>query len=216
MFTGLAPAQESKSYRVKTAKAEPPSELSAPIRKLLDASSVQFLDAKGGPIAEFWFRKGVPADATPEQVKNGLGYRDLKETTVFGAARFDKAWKDYRQQVIKPGVYTLRLAFQPMDGDHMGTAPYPEFFLLSAAGEDKNADPMEPKALQEMSIKTMGTSHPGALLLFPNNKPGNTPELADMPNNHVVLNAKVELRAGSKSTGAPMGLGLTLVGHGES
>src|SRR5436190_604454 len=84
---GLAPAQDSK-YQIKTAKTDPPKELSEAIRKLLDSSSVQFQDAKGALVAEFWFRKEVPVDATPEQVKNGLGYRDLKETTVFGAARF--------------------------------------------------------------------------------------------------------------------------------
>ena len=215
LFASITSAQQSKSYRIKTAKTEPPKDLSNPIRKLLDASSVQFLDARGSLIAELWFRKDVPADATPEQVKNGLGYRDLKETTVFGAVRFNRAWKDYRQQTIKPGVYTLRLAFQPMDGDHMGTAPYTEFLLLSAAGEDKSAETMEPKALQEMSIKTIGTSHPGVLLLFPNNQPGRTPELADMANNHVVLNTKIGVRAGGKNTGAPLGLGLTLAGHGE-
>jgi hypothetical protein len=214
LFASLTSAQESKSYGIKIANTEPPKELSTPIRKLLDANSVQFLDAKGGLIAELWFRKDVPVDATPEQVKNGLGYRDLKETTVFGAVRFDKASKDYRQQTIKPGVYTLRLAFQPQDGDHMGTAPYPEFFLLSAASEDKSAGTMEPKALQEMSIKSMGTSHPGVLLLFPNNQPGQPPELADMANNHVVLKTRTEIRAGG--TTAPLGLALTLIGHGES
>jgi hypothetical protein len=133
LTAGLASAQESK-YRIKTARTEPPKELSEAVRKLLDTNSVQFLDPKGTLVAELWFRKEVPADATPEQVKNGLGYRDLKETTVFGAARFDQAWSDYRKQALKPGVYTLRLGFQPMDGDHMGTAPYPEFLLVVAAG----------------------------------------------------------------------------------
>ena len=165
----LAPAQDGK-YSVKTAWTEPPKELSDSIRKLLGPEAVQFRDARGDLVAELWFRKEVPADATPEQVKNGLTYRELKETTVLGAVRFDQAWSDYRKQKIKAGVYTLRLGFQPMDGDHMGTAPYPEFALVVDAREDKNADTMEPKALQELSAKTIGTSHPGVLLLFPNDK----------------------------------------------
>jgi len=211
---GLASAQETK-YAIKTGKTAPPAALGDSIRKLLDQRSVQFLDAKGEMVAEFWFRKAVPADATPEQVKNGLGYRDLKETTVLGAARFDQTWSDYRKQTLKPGVYTLRLAFQPMDGDHMGTAPYPEFLLVVNAREEKNADPMEPKALQEMSAKTMGTSHPGVLLLFPNSKPGSNPELGSKANNHLVLNTKLEISVGGKKAPEPLGIGLTLVGHAE-
>jgi len=210
----LASAQESK-YRVKSATTEPPKELSEALRKLLDSNSVQFQDAQGTLIAELWFRKEVPADATPEQVKNGLGYRDLKETIVLGAARFDKAWSDYRQQPLKPGVYTLRLGFQPMDGDHMGTAPNPDFLLVVAAKVDKNADTVEPKTLEKMSIKTTGTSHPGVLLLFPNNKPGAGPELVAKENDHLVLNTKVEISVGGKKAGSGLGIGLTLVGHGE-
>lgn len=209
----LAPAQEGK-HSVKTATAEPPKELSEPIRKLLGPGAVQFLDAKGGLVAELWFRKAVPADATPEQVKNGLTYRELKETTVIGAARFEQQWSDYRKQKIKPGVYTLRLGFQPMDGDHMGTSPYPDFLLLVSAKEDKNADPVEPKQLQEMSIKTMGTSHPGVLLLFPNNKPGAGPQLVSQPNNHLVLNTKEDVTVGGTKAGT-LGFGLTLVGHAD-
>jgi hypothetical protein len=209
----LAPAQEGK-YSVKVATVEPPKELSEPIRKPLGSEAVEFLDAKGGRIATLWFRKEVPADATPEQVKNGLTYRELKETTVLGAARFDQQWSDYRKQKIKPGVYTLRLGFQPMDGDHMGTSPHPDFLLLVNAKEDKNANPVEPKELQEMSIKTMGTSHPGVLLLFPNNKPGAAPQLVNQPNNHLVLNTKEDVAVGGTKAGA-LGIGLTLVGHAD-
>jgi hypothetical protein len=213
ILASLATAQEDK-YRIKTAKTDPPRELSEPIRQLFDSASVQFLDGKGGLVAELWFRKEVPAEATPEQVKNGLGYRDLKETTVFGAVRFAQTWSDYRKQTIKPGVYTLRLGFQPMDGDHMGTSPYPDFLLVSAAAEDKIAGTLEPKALQERSIKTMGTSHPGVLMLFPNNQPGAAPELAAKDNNHLVLNTKVGISVGGKNVGS-MGIGLTMVGHAD-
>jgi hypothetical protein len=209
----LAPAQEGK-YSVKTAKTEPPKELNDSIRKLLSDNTVQFHDAGGGLIAELWFRKEVPADATPEQVKNGLTYRELKETTVMGAVRFDQPWTDYRKQKIKPGVYTLRLGFQPMDGDHMGTSPYPDFVLVVNAATDKNAEPMEPKELQEKSIKTMGTSHPGVLLLFPNNKPGAEPQLVSQPNNHLVLNTREGVTINGQKAGA-LGIGLALVGHAD-
>src|SRR6202011_5762709 len=98
-------------------------------------------------ICEVWFRKELPVKATAEQLKNGLTYREVEESTVFGTIRYEQEASDYRKQKIKPGVYTMRLGFQPMDGDHMGTAPYGEFCLLVAAKADEKPDVMDAKEL---------------------------------------------------------------------
>jgi hypothetical protein len=212
LAAAAVPAQDAK-HSVKIASTAPPKELDESIRKLLAAEAVQFLGPQGDLVAELWLRKEVPADATPEQVKNGVTYREVPQTTVLGAVRFDKGWSDYRKQKVKAGVYTIRLAFQPQDGDHMGTAPYSEFGLLVAANEDKSAATMEPKKLQELSAASIGTSHPAVLLLFPNVKPGAAPRLEVKNNNHVVLNTRHSVRT-KEATGV-LGLGLTLVGHSE-
>src|SRR5262249_51577878 len=139
LLARTAPADDAK-YTIKPTKNEPPKEVKEPIRKLLEGQSVQLVDDKGGVICEVWFRKEVPAKATAAQIKNGLTYREnIEETTVLGAIQFPQEARDYRKQKIKAGVYTLRLGFQPMDGDHMGTAPNPEFCLLVPAAEDKDA-----------------------------------------------------------------------------
>ena len=200
-------------YSIKPVKAEPPQEVNAALRKQVNDESVQFLDSKGNVICQLWFAKAVPAEATPEQVKNGLTYRELKETALIGAAKFEQNWTEYRKQKIKPGVYTLRLAYQPMDGDHMGTSPYPDFVLLVAANKDAKAGTMEPKALVEMSTASMGTSHPGVLMLAPNAKPSPTPQLAKRENNNWVLNTQAGVATAGAS--ATIGVGLTLVGHAE-
>src|SRR5262249_39269103 len=147
----VLPAWAAEAYSVKTATTPVPKELKAAVGNLLSDRSVQFLDPKGNAIGELWFRKEIPAKATPAQVKNGLTYRELDETTLLGAVRFDQAVTDYRKQKIKAGVYTLRLGFQPMDGDHMGTAPYPEFCLLVPANADAKPDTISAKELQELS-----------------------------------------------------------------
>ena len=146
-FAAVLPLRAADGYSVKAVDKTPaPAELQEPIRKLMGERCVQLLDAKGEILAEVWFRKDVPAKATDAQIKNGLTFREIAETTLFGAIRFPKQYTDYRKQKIQPGVYTLRLANQPMDGDHMGTAPFSEFLLLSPAAEDKKPDTMEPKA----------------------------------------------------------------------
>jgi hypothetical protein len=198
-------------YTIKVAeKTEAPKEVNESIRQLLGDRCVQLLDDKGTLLAEVWFRKALPAKATDAQIKNGLTYREVPETTVVGAIRFPKQIIDYRKQKIPAGVYTLRLAYQPMDGDHMGTAPYSEFCLLSRAADDKKEGTMEAKALHEMSAKTTN-GHPGVLLLFPGGKDAaDAPKLLKKEDNHWVLEFKQPVEADGKK--ASINIGLVLVG----
>jgi hypothetical protein len=212
IVTPAAPGAAAE-FSIKTVAAPPPKELPEATVKLLGEQSVQLLDASGSVVARLWFRKELPAKATPEQVKNGLTYRELQETALLGAVRFEQGVTDYRKQKIKPGVYTLRLGFQPMDGDHMGTAPYPEFGLLIPAVDDTKPDVMTAKELQELSAKASGGSHPAVFLLYPNEKPADAPQLVDKGGGTWVLNVKEPVVAGGQK--AAIGMGLTLVGHTE-
>jgi hypothetical protein len=209
LSSGLASA--APPYTIKLAEGTPPpKELAEPIQKLLAERSIQLVDPKGEVTFEFWFRAELPTKATEAQVKNGLTYREVAESTIFGAVRVAKLITDFRKQKIKPGVYTLRLGFQPMDGDHMGTAPYSEFCLLSPAAEDKSADTMETKALQEMSAKTTG-SHPGVMLLFPA-KDAAEPKIVDKGEGNWAL----EFKQGATAAGAKAALGVALTVFGTS
>jgi hypothetical protein len=127
--------------------------------------------------------------------------------------RIARLMTDYRKQKIKPGVYTLRLGFQPMDGDHMGTAPNPEFLLVLPAAGDRKPVTMEPKEMQERSSKAPGGSHPGVFLLFPNDKPEDAPKLVSKGDGTWVLTWKEP--AASEGQKASLGMALTLIGHSE-
>src|SRR5262249_36813905 len=120
---------------------------------------------------------------------------------------------DYRKQKIKPGVYTLRLGFQPMDGDHMGTAPYNEFCLLVPAKMDEKPDVIDPKELRELSAKAIGGSHPGVLLLFPNEKPEDKPRLLDEGSETWAIATKRPVAVDGKKSDAALGVALALIGH---
>ena len=156
---------------VKVEKSEPPKELADAVRKTLDGQAMSVSDEKGKLICTVWAAKSLDSKATAEQAKAGLKYSQIEETTVVGAVKFAEEWKDYRKQKIKPGVYTLRLGIQLMDGDHMGTAPYNEFALQCPAAEDKAPDLLDVKELYELSGKSTGRKHPGLMLLFPNKTP---------------------------------------------
>lgn len=205
------PASAAGKLTLKVESAPAPMEVSEPIRALLADRVFQVLDGAGQLLAELWFRKELPAKATPEQVKNGLTYKEVEESTVVGAVRFAQLFTDYRKQKIKPGVYTLRLGLQPQDGDHMGTAPYPDFCLLIPAALDKKPDLLETKDMRELSVKATPGSHPGVMLLFPNDKPTAMPEVQDKGMDTWTLSFKQEVRADKGK--ASLGISLTVSGH---
>lgn len=193
--------------------AAPPKEVAPDIAKLLSEKAVQIVDDKGELVAELWLRKELPARATEAQIKNGLTYRQVPETSVIGVIRTAKQTSDYRKQKVPAGVYTLRLAYQPMDGDHMGTAPHGEFCLVSPASDDKNPATLEPKMLHEMSAKATG-GHPGVFLLFPGRDAGDEPKVVTRAGGHFVLLFKQDVIADGKKT--TLGFGLTFVGSSPS
>jgi hypothetical protein len=207
-LTGFA----ADAYTVKEGKAAPPEGLKEAIAKVLGENSIQVSDAKGNLLAEIWFRKEVTAKATPEQIKNGLSYREVPEGTLMGVVRFPKNVTDYKKQTIKRGVYTLRLGVQPENGDHQGTAPYPDFCLLVPADDDKDPAPIIAKELQDRSDKASGSSHPAVFLLFPIplKEVGDQAKMVDKGDGHWVLTSKVEVKVGDEKT--DLGVGLTLIG----
>ena len=208
LLASAGPAAAAK-YTVKVEDAPPPAEIGNRVRSLLDVKGLSVYDDGGNLLLTVWPRKAFESKATAEQVKNGLTYRELEESDVVGAVKFPKLWTDFRKQKIKAGVYTIRVGWQPMDGDHMGTAPYGEFCLACPASDDTKPDLMESKSLNELSAKTT-ESHPGVFLLFPGKGAAAEPKLVNKGMGHWVLLVQLGATAGGKK--AALDLGLTLVG----
>jgi hypothetical protein len=215
LLVGLAAALNlhaaDADFQVKAEKVEPPAELKDPIKELLGDDALRVQDGKAGVVCTIWFRKEIPAKATAEQVKNGLTYREIAPSTLIGAIELPDKWIDFRKQEIPKGVYTLRLAFQPMDGDHMGVTPHTEFCLLCPADKDEKPDSMELKALIDLSASSHGATHPAVIMLFPNAKPEEQPKIAGRGNGVFVLNVKRPVVAGGQRT--TLGFSMTIAGH---
>jgi hypothetical protein len=202
------PAGAAK-YAIKTVKAPVPKQVKPALAKLMTDQAIELRDQGGALLAEVWFRKDVPLK--PGTTKGNASYQQVEETTLLGVVRFAKQMTDYRKQKIRPGVYTLRLAFQPMDGDHMGTAPYPSFCAIVPASRDAEPGPMkDPKELQDMSTKATGTSHPGVFLLFPDKKAQATPRLVKHENDTWAISVLLDAVASGEK--ASLGIELTLIG----
>jgi len=197
-------------FAVESATVAVPDEVQGPIRVVLSDGACRVRDDQG-TVSTFWFRKELPATATPEQIKNGLTYREIASTTLIGVVKFERPWLDFRKQEIAAGVYTLRIATQPPSADHEGTAPTTDFCLLVPAAKDAKPDTMSMKALVELSGESTGGTHPGVVLLFPNHKPDPAPKLAAKGKNVRVLNIKCPVKVGDAS--ATMGLGVAVSGN---
>jgi hypothetical protein len=210
LFASNSAIANEPKYSVKVEDKEPPKELSDAVRGSLESKAMNVL-ADDKVLCTVWAVKSLDSKATPDQAKAGLKYAHLEETSIVAAVQIADFWRDYRKQKIKAGVYTLRIAIQPADGDHMGTAPFNEFALLSPAANDKTTSTMEVKELFELSAKTIGRKHPAMMLLFPNKKPADAPVFESKPKDHWVLSFKVPTTAENEKT--TLGFSLVIVGE---
>jgi hypothetical protein len=194
---------------VATDQRSTPDTLAKPVRQLLEEKAIVVSDGDT-EIMCIWFRTSIPSKATAEQVKNGLTFRELPETVIVGAVKLAKPFIDYRKQEIPAGVYTLRLGFQPENGDHTGTAPHAEFLLLSPASEDRTIDEMDLKAVVAMSKKATGSDHPSVMLLFPYRGEKDGPAIEAKEGGVKVLQMKRAIDVNGKTT--LLGFGITVAG----
>jgi len=165
LLTVCAAARVSaQGYKVESAADAAPSELSAAVRDTLSPQALR-VSGPGGVVCEIWVRKAVPGQAATQNL--GVIYTQLQEGTLVAAIRFPSDLKDYRRQNVKAGVYTLRYALSPVNGNHQGVAPQRDFLLAIPAAVDQ--DPANVTAAQtiELSKKSTSTNHASVWSLMP-------------------------------------------------
>ena len=92
----------------------------------------------------------------------------FKRGALLGIVRFSSQWKDYKESAVKAGVYALRYAAQPADGDHTGKSLYRDFLLLVPAGQDQEPDgEYTQQQLVAMSQGASISTHPVVMGMFP-------------------------------------------------
>ncbi|WP_422926781.1 hypothetical protein [Singulisphaera sp. PoT] len=169
-----------ESFKVEVLKEAPPAALADAIKGTLNAQGYRVVDDQGRPYADIWIRKAVPASAKPAGSKGAIQFPILQEGELVGALRFSAEGRDYRDQSIAEGVYTLRYGLQPVNGDHLGVSTYRDYVLLLPASKDKALDAPAQKKLHAESSESAGSSHPAVLMLL------NAPESASKTEPSVV------------------------------
>lgn len=170
----------------KTEKA-PPAELAASIRDVLKPTALQLMEGEK-PVFEFWFRESLPLKSTPESPIRP--YSAIGETALIGAVLVHaEGQRDYKDNQIFKGLYTMRYGLQPQDGDHLGTADYPYFAVLIPAKYDTALDSLaQYRPMVKASGKDTPTGHPTVLSLRPVlEEPSETPQINEPAPEHQSL-----------------------------
>src|SRR5690349_23578052 len=116
LVAGALTSSGAADLALKVTEKEPPKELDTAISSLLQKKAVQLLEG-GRPAYEFWFVAELPLQSKPAGLAKALD--SVKQATLLGAVSVPKALRDYRDDELAPGAYTLRLVMQPQDGNHL-------------------------------------------------------------------------------------------------
>jgi hypothetical protein len=199
-FVSVA-AGVAQAPTVTTATVALPPELAQPIAAALAPEVITV--TTGTTKLEFWWAKAL---ALKDGAKSP-GWSEVGDGTLAGALRLTSAWTDIRGYTIRPGVYTLRFALQPQNGDHMGISPNREFLLPAPAADDQTADPLGYDASVALAKKTSRRAHPAAISIDP---PAAAAEPLSATTNdlgHQIVVVRVPT-----SAGAPITFGIVVTG----
>jgi len=161
----VASNASAETYKAEPLNEAPPKELAAPIQAALSQTGIR-VTGPSGPVCDLWLGKAVPGKASAPQTL-GVTFPQLAQGTLIGAIRLPNSVKDYRKQLIKAGVYTLRYALLPDNGNHMGVAPQRDFVLASPAAADQDAAALTFDQTVALSRKATGSNHPSVWSLAP-------------------------------------------------
>src|ERR1043166_2307217 len=200
VLIGLLQRGAGADLKIKIIDKEPPKELSEPIRKLIAGKALQLLDGDS-PVYEFWLVSELPLQTKPASTAKALDA--IKQTTLLGAVSIAKSQRDYRDDELAAGIYTMRFGLQPTDGNHLGTSEFPYFALLIPAKLDPTVDGISTyKALTKASSKETTTENPVILSLRPAAAEGGEPKLNEPAPEHKSVRVKVPAKAGEEKTSA--------------
>jgi len=156
------------------------------------------------PIADVWLVKTVPA-VQPADSSPDILFNNIQVGTLVGLLQFlSPEAEDAKDQKLKPGLYTMRYAQIPQDGNHMGVSQYRDFLLLSKLSDDTQLDKaLSVDDLVALSRKASGTGHPAVMsLVSPNPAYKKLPAVVadDQGNCSIQVDLHEKSAAGAKET----------------
>ena len=154
----------SAEYGAQELKEAPPAdELSEEIAGLLAPSGWKVMQGEKRVVCEIWPAKAWRTKAGFEPSDTVLV--SLEPGSLVGVLRFTRKGADFRGQEIPAGLYTLRYANQPVDGNHVGTFATRDFLVMLPASADQSAKPITDMDLFKLSAQSAESNHPAIVPL---------------------------------------------------
>jgi hypothetical protein len=207
MLSAVVATAGAQSLRVSPHSLPVPPEVGAPVAAVLAADGLRA--EIGQTTVEFWWVKAL-ATGTGHPSSTG-GWRQVPEGALVGVLRTSSTLRDIRGKVVKAGVYTLRFAVQPANGDHLGVSPFREFLLVSPAATDQSEAPTGHEGAVNLARQSIGSAHPGVLAIDPPVAEGPAGTLRANDAGHEGVIVEIPVRGG-----ASLRFGMTLVGRIEA
>lgn len=194
-FAVLLMAVSAYAQKVEKIGALDDASVPATVKAVLNASGSRVLLKDGTSLAEVWLRNSIAKGSSNNP---DVLYPQIGLTNMVGVVHFPNAAKDFRGHQVKPGFYTMRYEVQPNDGDHLGTAPNPDFVLLLNPSEDPDPNAtMDFKQLTTLSAHVSGLRHPSVFELMGPDK-GDLPRAYTSPDDYVIFTDNMTLDDGTK------------------
>jgi hypothetical protein len=164
LFISAGSSLAADPYTVEAINEPAPSDdLAAEIATQLAPTGYRVLQNGDRAVWEIWLTKRWALEPGAQISAERL--YELQPGSLVGVARLPRRGADFRDQTLSRGVYTLRYALQPVDGNHVGTSATRDFLLLIKAEADTSPEVIEAEALQAVSAEAAGSSHPAMLSL---------------------------------------------------
>jgi len=212
VFVSAISVSAADEFKAEKIKKNVPKEVPKPIAQVLSGEAVRVLKPDGKVLLELWVRKELPVAAeTPSELDLTYTFRPGE---LIGVVRFPNGWSDFREQQVPAGVYTIRYAHQPQDGDHLGTSDYRDFLLLCRIKDDKSPEPIaEADELNDRSAAAADSTHPAIIYMVPPPKQKLQPPAVwhDEDYDYQVLVLSVRVKHKDRAVELP--LAMVIVGH---
>ena len=187
---------------VTTAAVSRPAELAPAVSAALSTDVVTV--TAGTTKLEFWWVKSLPLR---DGASGAPSWSDVPDGSLVGALRLGATWTDIRGYTVRPGVYTLRFALQPQNGDHVGISPNREFLLPAPAADDMTREPVGYDGAVALARKSSRRAHPASISIDP---PGSTARPLSAATND--LGHQIVIVSVPTSAGTPLTFGLVVEG----
>ena len=155
---------KAADYTIEVLKEGPPAdELAKEIADEIADTGYAVKRSETSTLCNIWFCKEwkAAADFKP----SAAVLYPFTPGQLIGVVEYKRRGEDFREQDLNRGVYTLRYALQPVDGNHVGTSATRDFLLVVTAENDKSPEAMDIRELYTASSEAAESSHPGLLLM---------------------------------------------------